>query len=62
MAATQKDVPIVRPTGSDPLIEPTITLYTGQSANGIKVSILLSELGIPYRMYKVDMRESEQKA
>ena len=42
--------------------EPTITLYTGQSPNGVKISILLEELGVPYTVRKIDMRATEQKS
>lgn len=41
---------------------PSITLYTGQSPNGIKISITLEELGLPYSVRKIDMGASEQKA
>ena len=40
----------------------TITLYTGQSPNGVKISITLEELGLPYSVYKVDMSTNEQKS
>lgn len=39
-----------------------ITLYTGQSANGIKISITLEELGLPYEVRKIDMGKNEQKS
>lgn len=39
-----------------------ITLYTGQTPNGIKISIALEELGIPYTAYKIDMSTKEQKS
>lgn len=42
--------------------QPTITLYTGQTPNGIKISITLEELGLPYSVYKVDVPNHEQKA
>lgn len=42
--------------------EPTITLYTGQSPNGIKISITLEELGLPYNVRKIDMSAQEQKS
>ena len=42
--------------------EPSITLYTGQSANGIKISITLEELGLPYNVRKIDMPTNEQKS
>ena len=42
------------------MAEPTITLYTGQSPNGIKISITLEELGLPYNVRKIDMITNEQ--
>lgn len=39
-----------------------ITLYTGQSPNGIKISITLEELDLPYNVRKIDMVASEQKS
>lgn len=42
--------------------DPTITLYTGQSPNGVKISITLEELGLPYHVRKIDMITSEQKS
>ena len=41
---------------------PSITLYTGQTPNGIKISITLEELGLPYNVRKIDMSTSEQKS
>jgi glutathione S-transferase len=41
---------------------PNITLYTGQSPNGIKISITLAELGLPYTTRKIDMTTNEQKS
>lgn len=41
---------------------PNITLYTRQTANGIKISITLAELDIPYRVHNVDMPNKEQKS
>ena len=41
---------------------PDITLYTGQSPNGIKISITLAELGLPYTTRKIDMTTNEQKS
>ncbi|KAK0759527.1 hypothetical protein N5P37_007715 [Trichoderma harzianum] len=38
-----------------------ITLYTASTPNGIKVPILLQELGLDYRLYHVKLRENEQK-
>jgi glutathione S-transferase len=41
---------------------PNITLYTGQTPNGIKISITLAELGLPYTTRKIDMSTNEQKS
>lgn len=37
--------------------EPTIHLYTAQTPNGIKVSMLLEELGLPYKVPISDRRQ-----
>lgn len=39
-----------------------ITLYTFNTGNGRKASILLEELGLRYRVQKVDIRNGEQRA
>jgi glutathione S-transferase len=44
------------------MTEPSITLYTGQSPNGVKISILLEELALPYKVRKIDMTAREQKS
>ena len=41
---------------------PIITLYTGQSPNGVKISITLEELGLLYDVRKLDMTTNEQKS
>ncbi|KAF2183244.1 glutathione S-transferase [Zopfia rhizophila CBS 207.26] len=41
--------------------EPSITLYTTQTPNGIKISITLEELGIPYKVQKIDISKNTQK-
>lgn len=41
--------------------EPNITLYTTQTPNGIKISITLEELGIPYKVHKIDISKNTQK-
>lgn len=41
---------------------PSITLYTGQSPNGIKISITLEELALSYNVRKIDMSTTEQKS
>jgi glutathione S-transferase/GST-like protein len=38
-----------------------IDLYTAATPNGHKVSILLEELGLPYRVHVVDLRSGAQK-
>jgi glutathione S-transferase len=38
-----------------------ITLYTTQTPNGIKISITLEELGIPYKVEKIDISKNTQK-
>lgn len=40
---------------------PAIKLYTVNTPNGIKASILLEELGLPYEVYKINMTDNEQK-
>lgn len=39
-----------------------ITLFTAATPNGHKVSILLEELGLPYRVHPLDLLKNEQKA
>ena len=41
--------------------EHPITLYTAQTPNGIKVSILLEELGLPYNVRALAFSTNEQK-
>lgn len=38
-----------------------ITLYTWNTANGIKVSITLEELGLPYKTEQIDIKNNIQK-
>jgi len=38
-----------------------IVLYTTQTPNGIKISILLEELGLPYKTHKIDISKNTQK-
>jgi len=40
---------------------PNITLYTGPTPNGWKISIALEELKIPYDLKVLDMKKNEQK-
>ena len=41
--------------------QPNITLYTAQTPNGIKISILLEELSLPYTTKKISFDANEQK-
>ena len=40
---------------------PDITLYTRETPNGVKVSIVLEELGIPYKVQRLAFEKREQK-
>ncbi len=40
---------------------PDITLYTDSTPNGIKISIALEELGLPYKVEHVDISTNRQK-
>ncbi|KAI9727641.1 MAG: hypothetical protein M1828_005869 [Chrysothrix sp. TS-e1954] len=40
---------------------PNIDLYTTQTPNGIKMSITLEELGLPYNAHKIDIAKNTQK-
>jgi glutathione S-transferase len=40
---------------------PSIHLYTTLTPNGIKISILLEELGLPYEFTKIDISKHTQK-
>jgi len=44
-----------------PTPTPDITLYTTQTPNGIKVSILLEELSLPYKVVPIDISKNVQK-
>ncbi len=37
-----------------------IELYTWTTPNGLKVSIMLEEVGLPYRVHPVDLGKDEQ--
>lgn len=50
---------IFRPMSSSS--EPSIILYSTQTPNGVKVSIALEELGLPYTVKKVDISTGIQK-
>ena len=41
--------------------KPNIHLYSFATANGIKVSILLEELGLPYQVTQIDIMKNIQK-
>ena len=38
-----------------------IDLYTAATPNGYKVSIMLEELGVKYKVHKVNLSKGEQK-
>jgi glutathione S-transferase len=38
-----------------------ITLYTFKTPNGVKISITLEELGLPYKAVEIDLLKNEQK-
>jgi glutathione S-transferase len=40
---------------------PNIDLYTAQTPNGIKISITLEELGLPYNVHKIELSKNTQK-
>lgn len=40
---------------------PDIHLYTTQTPNGVKISITLEELGLPYKVTKIDISKNTQK-
>ncbi|PKY08134.1 glutathione S-transferase [Aspergillus campestris IBT 28561] len=40
---------------------PDITLYTAQTPNGIKISIALEELGLPYKVENINIGKNTQK-
>lgn len=48
------------PTMASPT-RPDIHLYTTQTPNGIKISITLEELGLPYTVHKIDISKNTQK-
>ncbi|KAG9239922.1 putative disulfide bond reductase yfcG [Calycina marina] len=41
--------------------QPDIHLYTTQTPNGIKISITLEELGLPYKVTKIEFSKNAQK-
>ena len=41
--------------------QPNITLYTDSTPNGIKISIALEELGLPYKVEHIDISTNRQK-
>lgn len=43
------------------MASPDITLYTVGTPNGIKISILLEELGLPYKVHAISFKKNEQK-
>ena len=47
---------------TDDMLEDAIDLYFWATPNGVKVSILLEELGLPYRKHLIDISKGEQFA
>lgn len=41
--------------------DPCITLYTAATPNGMKISILLEELNLKYKVRTIDFEKNEQK-
>ncbi|OXV06390.1 hypothetical protein Egran_05842 [Elaphomyces granulatus] len=41
--------------------KPDITLYSARTPNGIKISIALEELGLPYKVHKIELQKNVQK-
>jgi len=39
-----------------------IDVYTANTPNGIKIPIALEEMGVPYRIIRVDLSRDEQKS
>jgi len=37
--------------------KPDITLYSARTPNGIKISIALEELGLPYKVHKIELQK-----
>lgn len=48
-------------TASASASEPSITLYTDATPNGIKISIALEELGVPYKVVHLNISTNKQK-
>lgn len=46
---------------AQPETKKPLTLYTTQTPNGIKISIALEELGVPYEVFKHDFVKRTQK-
>jgi glutathione S-transferase len=40
---------------------PNLHLYTAQTPNGVKISITLEELGLPYEVTKIQFSKNQQK-
>ncbi len=43
------------------MFSPSIHLYTSRTPNGVKISILLEELGLPYEATDIDISKNTQK-
>ena len=40
---------------------PQIDLYTASTPNGWKVSVFLEEVGLPYKVHKINLSAGDQK-
>lgn len=59
---TITQTPSIRPFVSTTMATtPDITLYSMATPNGVKVSILLEELGLPYKTVPIDISTNKQK-
>ena len=41
---------------------PQIDLYTASTPNGWKVSVFLEEVGLPYKVHKIDLTQATRKS
>ncbi|KAL1968349.1 hypothetical protein VTN77DRAFT_1878 [Rasamsonia byssochlamydoides] len=51
----------IRPFSVSTMASPDITLYSAATPNGVKASIFLEELGLPYKTVAIDLSTNKQK-